>query len=311
MTSEWLVDGRDVGVRLDKFLAAPDRLGSRGRAVSALGRGKVIVNGADTSMQDAGRRLVEGDLVRVWIDRPGSAAPRLLSLGSDDLPIVYEDASLLVLNKPAGLLAVPLDRRRDAASVYDRIRDRLRSHARRTPFVVHRIDRDTSGLVVFARTASAQAALKAQFRRREPERVYCAVVHGRPDPQSGTWRDHLSWDRAASIQKAARAKDPGAKEAISHYRVVETFPAASLLEVRLETGKQNQIRIQACLHGHPLVGERRYVLDGEQPGGIAFPRQALHAQRLGFRHPVDGRALAFEAPLPGDLRALLRRLRRG
>jgi 23S rRNA pseudouridine1911/1915/1917 synthase len=310
MTPEWLVDGRDAGLRLDKFLAAPDRLGSRGRAASALGRGKVMVNGTGASMRDAGRRLVQGDVVRIWIDRPGSAAPRLLSLGGDDLPIVYEDESLLVLNKPPGLLAVPLDRRRDAASVYDRIRNRLRSHARRKPFVVHRIDRDTSGLVVFARTAPAQAALKAQFRRREPERVYLAVVYGRPDPRSGTWRDRLMWDRAASIQKAARSGDPDAKDAVSHYRVVETFAAASLIEVRLETGKQNQIRIQACLHGHPLVGERRYVPDRDSQGAITFPRQALHAHRLGFRHPVDGRVLSFEAPLPGDLSALLSHLRR-
>ncbi len=312
----WTVADDEAGVRLDKFLAAPERLGSRGRAASALERGKVLVNGADASARDGNRRLAAGDVVRVWLDRPGSAKRPLGTLGAlrlrsgqaSDLPIVYEDASLLVLNKPAGLLAVPLDARPDAASVYQLIEERLRSHGKR-PFVVHRIDRDTSGLVIFARDAQTQDALKAQFKRREPERVYWAVVYGHPSPPEGTWRDHLVWDAAASLQKPSNARDPRAKEALSDYRVLETFEAASLLEVRLQTGKRNQIRIQAGLRGHALVGERRYVFDPGPRSTIEFPRQALHAYRLSFRHPDDGRVLRFEAPLPNDMRELIARLR--
>ncbi len=270
-----------------------------------------MVNGTEASVRDAARRLVEGDIVRIWVDRPGSATRRLASVGGGDLPIVYEDESLLVLNKPAGLLAVPLEGRSEAASVYERIQDRLRSHGKRRPFVVHRIDRDTSGLVVFARNARAQAELKAQFRRREPERVYWAVVYGCPDPPAGTWRDHLVWDQTASIQKEAHPRDPRAKEAISDYRVIETLGDASLIEVRLQTGKRNQIRIQARLRGHTLVGERRYVFGPDHLRPIAFARQALHAYRLTVRHPEDGRRLRFEAPLPDDLMELIRRLRRG
>lgn len=306
---EWTVSADEAGVRLDKFLAAADRMGSRARALSALERGKVLVNGADASARESGRRLATGDLVRVWIDRPGSARRPLISLGHDDLPIVFEDESFLVVNKPAGLLSVPLDQRAGATSVYQRIADRLRSHGKK-PLVVHRIDRDTSGLVIFARTGRVQAALKDQFRRREPERVYWAIVYGHPDPPSGTWRDHLVWDRSALVQRPSHARDSRSAEAVSHYRVLETFDQASLIEVRLHTGKQNQIRVQADMRGHALVGEKRYVSDDEERRAIAFPRQALHAHRLGFDHPVDGRPLSLEAPLPDDMRTLLTRLRR-
>lgn len=310
MDARWTVGGDDDGGRLDKFLAAANRLGSRGRARSALERGKVIVNGAEAGRQDGARHLVLGDVVRVWMDRPGSATKRLNTVGGSDLGIVYEDAALLVLNKPAGLLAVPLAQRSGAPSVYDLIKSRLRSLGKQRPFVVHRIDRDTSGLVIFARSARAQAELRAQFRRREPERVYWAVVYGRPNPPLGTWQDYLVWDEDASIQKATHRRDPRANEAISHYRVIEAYPSASLLEVRLETGKRNQIRLQARLRGHTLVGERRYVFGPDSLRPITFARQALHAYRLAFRHPTDGRALQFEAPLPADLVQLIAGLRR-
>lgn len=309
--AEWTVQGDDVGVRLDKFLAAPERVGSRGRAAAALERGKVLVNGADVGLRDAARRLADGDLVCVWMDRPGSAKRRLEPTTSADgtLHILYEDEQLLVVNKPAGLLAVPLERRANAPSIVDYLEDHLRSRGRRKPLVVHRIDRDTSGLVIFAKQADAQEVLKAQFRRREPERVYQAVVYGRPDPLAGTWRDHLVWDQTALIQKETHPRDPRAKEAISEYRVVEAFRDASLVEVRLRTGRRNQIRIQARLRGHTLVGERRYVFGPDRLRPIDFHRQALHAWRLAFRHPRDDRPLEFEAPLPADFLDLLARLR--
>lgn len=238
-------------------------------------------------------------------------ASRRGSVRARDLDIVYEDDALLVLNKPAGLLAVPLERRGGAPSLYDHIEYYLRPRGKRRPLIVHRIDRDTSGLVVFAKIAAAQARLKEQFKRHEAERVYRAIVYGHPQPPSGTWRDQLAWDRRALLQKKTHARDPQGKEATSEYRVLETFRDASLIEVRLVTGKRNQIRIQARLHGHALVGERRYVAGSEPPRPVAFGRQALHAYRLAFRHPVDERALQFEAPLPADLVELLARLRRG
>jgi 23S rRNA pseudouridine1911/1915/1917 synthase len=224
--------------------------------------------------------------------------------------VLYEDDALLVVNKPAGLLSVPLERKRQAPSAYDHLEMHLRPHGKRRPLVVHRIDRDTSGLVVFAKTVRGQDALKDQFRRRDVERVYWAVVYGHPTPSAGTWRDHLVWDTTALIQKETSPGDPRGKEAISHYRVIEVYQGTSLLEVRLETGKRNQIRLQARLRGHTLVGERRYVYGPDSLRPLAFARQALHAHRLSFRHPVDGRPLSFEAPLPADLTGMLARLRR-
>jgi 23S rRNA pseudouridine1911/1915/1917 synthase len=268
------------------------------------------VNHVEVALSDAGRRIAAGDVVRLWMDRPGSAKRRSNLGDARDLPIVYEDDTIVVLNKPAGLLAVPLpaNRREGARSVFDDLKEYLRIRGRRRPFVVHRIDRDTSGLVLFAKTADAQESLKAQFKRHTPERVYLAVVYGKPSPASGTWRDHLVWDTRSLIQKETSPTDPRGKEAICRYRVVESLKSASLIEVTLVTGRRNQIRIQARLRGHTLVGELRYTFGPDTLRTIAFPRQALHAHRLAFTHP-DGRPLAFEAPLPQDMADLIARLK--
>jgi 23S rRNA pseudouridine1911/1915/1917 synthase len=307
---EWTVSTAEQGLRLDKFLAESERLGSRRRASVALDRGKVFVNTVEAAADAGATRLAAGDLVRVWMDRPGSAKRRAATAIpiANDLRILYEDDVLLVVDKPAGLLVVPLERRRDAPSVYDILTDHLRSKRRR-PFVVHRIDRDTSGLVVFTKDARTQQALRNQFKAREPERVYLAVVYGRPNPPAGTWRDRLVWDTAALIQKETHPRDPRGKDAISDYRVVESFKGASLVEVRLVTGKRNQIRLQARLRGHTLVGEERYVYGPDALRPIQFNRQALHAHRLTFRHPADDRMVHFESPLPPDFQALLAQLR--
>jgi 23S rRNA pseudouridine1911/1915/1917 synthase len=309
MPKEWRISD-EAGIRLDKYLADEARLGSRGRAVTALERGKVYVNGTEAALADAGRRLVEGDVVRLWIDRPGSAKRRVRTGPIGDLDVVYEDDLLIAVNKPAGLLSVPLERKPDVPSVYDQIEQRLRSHGKRRPFVVHRIDQDTSGLVVFAMDGGAQRALKEQFKRREPTRVYWAVVYGIPDPGEGTWRDVLAWDEKALIQKETHPRDPRGIEAVSRYKVLERFAGASLVEVSLETGRRNQIRIQARLRGHTLVGEDRYVYGPDTLRPIEFGRQALHAFHLTLQHPSDGRLLELEAPAPPDFLDLLTRLRR-
>ena len=307
---DWVVQGEEAGLRLDKFLAGQGRLGSRSKALEALRRGKVFVNDAEMSGSSAAIVLGAGDRVRIWMDRPGSSRRLPGPMQAGDLNIVYEDAALLVVDKPAGLLVVPLERRFEAPSVYDQIETHFRSRGRRRPFVVHRIDRDTSGLVVFAKDGPEQHRLKEQFKRREPERVYQAVVYGHPDPPEGTWRDRLVWDTRALIQKETHPRDPSGKDAVSDYRVMEGFDGASLIEVRLRTGKRNQIRLQARLRGHTLVGEQRYVYGPDLLRPIVFLRQALHAWRLEFRHPTDGRPLTFEAPLPRDMRELIERLRR-
>ena len=313
---QWIVTSEEQGLRLDRFLSTPGRLDSRGRVRQALDRGQVFLNDVEASARDAGARLTPGDIVKVWIDRPGSGR-RKGRFEAGGLQILYEDETLLVVNKPAGLLTVPLRRgpsiaagaSKPSQSAYSLLADHLAPRRRGTPFVVHRIDRDTSGIVVFAKTAAAQQAIKEQFARRQPERVYWAILHGSPRPARGRWRDHLAWDDDALKQTVTGAKDPKGVEAISDYQVLETFGDASLVEVRLHTGKRNQIRIQAARRGHALIGERQYTNGPAQRTGPTHPRQALHAYRLAFAHPIDGRRLRFEAPLPDDLAGLLRRLR--
>lgn len=310
MADTWIVEAADAGLRLDKFLAAETRLGSRGRASDALERGKIFLNDAEATPRDARFKLKTGDAVRLWMDRPGSSrkisqrAPR-----AGELPIVYEDEALVVVNKPAGLLTVPLPRREEAASVEDALVEHLRSKGRRRPFVVHRIDRDTSGLVVFATRADAQSRLKDQFRRHDAERIYLAAVYGVPSPPQGMWRDHIVWDQDSLIQKETSVKDPRASEASCEYEVLEAYSGASLLQVTLITGRRNQIRLQARLRGHTLIGEQRYVYGPEDMRSVMFDRQALHAWRLGFVHPLTGQPMRFEAPLPPDMEGLIETLR--
>src|SRR3954470_22453553 len=176
---DWIVSAGDGGVRLDKFLAAADRLGSRKRASVALDRAKVFVNDLEAAADAGARRLAVGDRVRVWMDRPGSSRSRT-PVRAGDLHILYEDDVLIVLDKTAGLLAVPLERQEHADSVVDQLVTYLRPQGKRKPLVVHRIDRDTSGLVVFAKTTAAQRGLREQFKRHDVERVYRAVVYGHP-----------------------------------------------------------------------------------------------------------------------------------
>lgn len=316
MDEQWIVGADEAGQRLDVFLAAPGRAGSRSRATDAVARGRVFIDGVEAGQGDKARLVRTGEVVRLWIDRPGSAkrAPRPPVRGG--LEIVHEDDDLVVVNKPPGLLTVPLDGERQAPSVLAALHERFRSHRTRTPLVVHRIDRDTSGLVVFALHPAARDALIAQFARRTPERVYLALVMGTPEPPSGTWRDRLSWDDEACLQRAARDDDAEAKDAESDYRVVQRLGRASLVEVRLRTGRQGQIRVQAQVRGHALVGDRRYrqrpgeAGRGDVTKSLTLPRQALHAQRLAFDHPADQRRVEFMAPMADDMQRLVERLRR-
>lgn len=316
---EWTVDESGAGVRLDAWLAARPEIGSRGRARQALERGKVFLNGAEVVFSDAARPVRARDRVGYWPDRPGSARPRARNVveARAALRILHEDSALVVVDKPPGIIVEPLPgERQDEVTLVDLLADRMRGRSRARPLVVHRIDRDTSGLVLFALTPQAREALKAQFERRTPLRVYLAVVHGTVAPASGTWRDQLVWDKAALIQKVAHAREERAKEAVAHYRVLEQHRDAAVIEVSLVTGKRNQIRVQAGLRGYPLVGEKIYTRargtdegHGRRSPTEVFHRQALHAARLGFTHPASGRHVEFEAPVPDDMLELIARMR--
>jgi 23S rRNA pseudouridine1911/1915/1917 synthase len=306
----WLLSDAEEGTRLDKWLAGQERLGSRSRALTALERGKIFVNDSEATPSDASRRLVRGDSIRFWIDRPGTSKRRHFSAPKlPEIDVIFEDSALIVVSKPAGLLTVPLRNRSEVPSLFDHLLGHMRSQGKRQLFAVHRIDRDTSGVVAFAKSLEAQSHLKAQFERQEPTRRYWAVVYGHPLPTSGTWRDFLFWDRSELRQRESRKGALNAKEAISHYRLLESFRTTSLLEVNLQTGKRNQIRIQAGLRGYPLVGEKKYVY-GRPPGiSIRFDRQALHARRLDLLHPDNDRQMSFEVEPPEDFGALISSLR--
>jgi 23S rRNA pseudouridine1911/1915/1917 synthase len=248
------------------------------------------------------------------MDRPGSAtaADRAVRDQRHQLRIAADDPAFIVADKPAGLIVEPLPGRSgEEVTLVDLLRHHLRHEPRAALHVVHRIDRDTSGLVLFARTAEARDDLKDQFERRTPVRVYQAVVEGVVAPPRGTWKDQLAWDAAGLRQRKAHATDARGKEAVAEYQVIEQFEGAALLQVSLVTGKRNQIRVQAGLRGHPLLGERQYRFGSPAPppGLPRIERQALHAWRLGFRHPATGRTVSFSADLPADLRRLLAALR--
>jgi 23S rRNA pseudouridine1911/1915/1917 synthase len=323
--TEWTVENSAAGVRLDAWLAAREEIGSRSRARDALERGKIFLNGEEAVFSDGGRRLLAGDCVGFWPDRPGSARARSRDIVATRhaLDILFQDQAILVVDKPAGWLVEPLPgEERGEVTLLDLLADHLRGAARARVHVVHRIDRDTSGLVLFALTPEARDHLKAQFERRTPERVYVAVVHGRVEPPAGTWRDKLVWDKERLVQKRAHVHEERARDAVAHYRVIEQHEAAAVLEVSLVTGKRNQIRVQAGLRGHPLVGERLYARreagggrreaeGGRRDPALVFRRQALHAARLAFTHPATRRHVEFTAPLPEDLRGLIERLRGG
>lgn len=311
---EWVVSEADAGTRLDLWLVRCAEGGSRRRVAEWFARGKVYLGEQLVDAAAAAHRLAAGERVGVWLDRPGSAttAERSVVPLRHLLRLVYSDAAVIAVNKPPGLLVDPLPGSQSPeVTLLDLLRDQVGRERRGGLYVVHRIDRDTSGLVLFARSAAAAEALKQQFEAHTPERVYQALLLGRPQPPSGTWRDRLSWDASTFRQRRAHATDARAKEAIAHYAVREQFAAAALVEVSLVTGKRNQIRVQAALRGHPLLGERQYrfAAPPEPPGLPRSERHALHAWRLGFEHPVTAQPVSLTAPLPADLTRLLDELR--
>ncbi len=282
---QWQIRDEDAGLPLGKWLGSARRLGSLSRARMALETGRVFLNRVEQTLADAERPLRPGDVAQVWINRVDVHALPFEELPFDHLHVIHEDHHMLVVNKPAGLLSTPHPHWLREASLFDLVEEYLNAK-KRQPFIVHRIDRDTTGLVLFAKTLEAQEKLREQFERREPERIYLAVTHGIPQPEAGTWRDTIKWDRKIRRFRQANQDDEFIHEAICHYRTLERFDAAALIEVRLVTGKRNQIRLQAQLHGHPLAGEQIFTDAAQELTEIQFDRQALHAHQLSFRHPI-------------------------
>jgi len=222
------------------------------------------------------------------------------------LPILLEDQWLVAIDKPAGLASVPSQGVAGRTCLSELRASRPGAQA------VHRLDRDVSGVMLFALDATTRVGLERQFRERALEKVYLAVVAGAPRPAAGTIRKPIAdlGARAAIAggRRRGRGRAAGAA-AVTHYKVVEPLGPASLVEVRLETGRYNQIRLHFAAIGHPLVGERKYARGRESP--VRFRRVALHAWRLAFAHPRTGVPVRLEAPPPADLRRLIDELRAG
>jgi 23S rRNA pseudouridine1911/1915/1917 synthase len=303
------VGDSEGGQRLDRLLALHLATLSRTRLKRLVEAGRVSLDG-DRAM-DPALRVRPGQIVLVDLPAPVADHPVPQAIA---LNIVYEDEHVIVIDKPAGMVVHPAPGNADHTLV-----NALLAHCGDTlagiggvkrPGIVHRLDKDTSGLMVAAKTDLAHHELSKAFATHELTRAYIAVVRGIPSPREGTITTRIG--RSKSNRKKMAVVEHGGKEAITRYHVLRSFGTeAALLECRLATGRTHQIRVHLAAARHPLVGDPIY---GRSPGASLpqeardFPRQALHAQTLGFRHPADRRELLFSSELPKDMVALIKTL---
>ena len=281
-----------AGLRLDQALARLLPGESRTRLARLIEEGHVTVDGAPSALR---RKVKSGEAVDVTLaERPVDAAFRPEAIA---LAVVHEDDDLVVVDKPAGLVVHP-----GSGNWAGTMLNALLHHAPATGSlpragIVHRLDKDTSGLLVVAKNEPAQAALVRQLQARTVKRTYLALARGRI---AGEGRVEAPIGRHPVHRTKMAVVDDG-KPAVTHYRVRERFPHHTLLECELETGRTHQIRVHLASIGHPLEGDPVYAGRGPR----LLPRQALHAWKLAFEHPRSGKAVRFESPVPADLRALL------
>lgn len=303
----------DAGERLDRLLAAQLGALSRTRLKRLVETGQVTLSGA--TITDPSMRVKPGQTFAVNVPAPVSDRP---APQARDLVIRFEDEHLIVIDKPAGLVVHPAPGNLDRTLV-----NALLAHCGdslagiggvKRPGIVHRLDKDTSGLMVVAKTDLAHAALSADFAARRIERSYRALVWGVPVPASGEIDGPIG--RNPRNRKKMAVVRQGGKAALTRYRVLARYgTAAALLECRLATGRTHQIRVHLSTAGHPLIGDRAYGggsvrglagASAEARAAIAaFPRQALHAQVIGFTHPATAAAIRLESALPHDMQELI------
>jgi 23S rRNA pseudouridine1911/1915/1917 synthase len=289
----------DAGARLDAFLAARGAAASRAAAQRLIEAGRVSVDGARRAKN---HRIEGAELVRVE-RAPEPAEPQR----APRFAVVHEDRHLLIVDKPAGLVTHPAPGHSGPT-----LAQALAGRAAGGPDpgragIVHRLDRDTSGLLVVARSEEAHAALQAMIRRRELTREYLALVEGGPDAERGTIDAPLGRDRTRRALVSTRTDR--ARHAVTHFRVLERLARTTLLGVRLETGRTHQIRAHLAAIGHPVCGDARYG-GGACGERLGLERQFLHATRLGFSHPMGGEWVSCESAPPADLRGALEAARR-
>jgi 23S rRNA pseudouridine1911/1915/1917 synthase len=304
----WTVEPEGAGERLDRHVAA--RLGApRNQVQRWIADGLVRVNGTAAKPSAA---VAAGD--RVECAPPERKEERVLP-EPGDLRVLYEDAEIAVLDKPAGLTVHPGAGRSTgtlAHHLLDRYPEMAGVGGPGRPGIVHRLDQGTSGVLVVARTPAAYARLSRAFASREVRKLYLAIAYGSPLPPAGTIEAPIGRHPQERKEMAVR---PGGRPARTHYRTLAAADGITLLELDLATGRTHQIRVHLKHIGHPLVGDPVYgearwkgFPRAHQAALRDFPRPALHAWKLAFRHPATEEPLAFEAPVPADLRELWERV---
>jgi 23S rRNA pseudouridine1911/1915/1917 synthase len=282
--------------RLDRALAGRPEVGSRGLAERLIAEGAVLVDG---EARTKSHRLTGGE--DVLVELPADAAP--LVPEEMDLSVVWEDEHLLVVDKPAGVVVHPGAGHDTGTLVHGLLALDAAGGDEERPGIVHRLDRDTSGLLVVARSDTAHERLQESIRRREVERRYVALVKGSPRSRSGRIEAPIGRDR---IDRTRHSLDtPTPRDAVTLFEVVELLGPRALLEVTLETGRTHQIRVHLEAIELPISGDPVYGVSGD----LELERQFLHAGRLAFDHPVTSERIDVESPLPEDLAAALERAR--
>jgi 23S rRNA pseudouridine1911/1915/1917 synthase len=307
------IASEDAGKRLDQFLTARLESISRARVQEMIAEGKVLVNDAPAK---ASLKLRGGERISVL----GEAQRAPLKAVAEEIPldIVYEDDDLAVINKPAGMMvhagAGATDDARNRGTLVNALLHHLGSLSgaggELRPGIVHRLDKETSGLIVVAKNDDAHRKLSAQFAAREVKKKYVALVHGWVKKDSGTLAQSISRDRVRRTRMTTRLE--GGRTAVTHYRVVRRldtkFGKFSLLDVKIDTGRTHQIRVHVAALGHPVVGDTMYGAPRQARGKnavIGLARNFLHAAELEFRHPRTGETIALKSDLPEELREFL------
>lgn len=295
------IQADEVGLRLDRYLTSVLTGVSRTTIQQLIVDGTVLVNGRPSK---PGYALRSGDEVQVFSLKQkniiAGVKPHLLPLD-----VVYEDKDLLVVNKAAGMVVHPAPGHHDDTLVnalLARYPDIQRDGTEQRPGILHRLDKDTSGLIIVARNAATQVALAGQMKRKEIVKRYLALVEGVVALDQGTIDAPIGRNQRHRQQMAITAV--GSREARTHFRVLERFQRHTLLLVELETGRTHQIRVHLKAIGHPIVGDPVYG-SGSVMRGSTLKRQFLHASQLRFTHPTTGAVIDLEAPLPDDLQAVI------
>lgn len=294
---EFVVSGDEAGNRLDTLLADRPGFGSRSRVAGLISSGSVLVDGEARAKSFA---VAEGQVIVADIDEPEPPA-----LTPEDVPlsVPFEDDWLLIVDKPAGMAVHPSAGHSTGTLVHALLGHGVAGGESFRPGVVHRLDKDTSGLLVVAKQTEVHRRLVAMMRERAVERRYLALVRGTFAGDSGTIEAPIGRDPGQ--RKTMAIGGSGAREARTHFEVLERFPEHTLLEVRLDTGRTHQIRVHFLGIGHPVAGDPTY--GRKDPLGVG--RQFLHSARLKLQHPMTEGMLDVQSPLPDDLASVLARLR--